>query len=105
MTARPTPGRVQRCHRRGPARCNIALVRALDTVLPTPLFLQLVHLADLLADITASLAHFLGALFKTQDVAGERSLAERRLAGRSRDADLGRLSRDDRLCWERRGAI
>jgi hypothetical protein len=76
MTARPAPSRVQRCHRCGPARCDIALVRALDTVLPTPLFFQLIHLADLLADITASLAHFLGTLLETQDVAGVCSLAE-----------------------------
>jgi hypothetical protein len=76
MTARPTPRRIQRCHRCGPAWCDVSLVRTLDAVLPTPLFLQLVHLPDLLADITASLAHFLGALLETQNVAGVCSLAE-----------------------------
>jgi hypothetical protein len=76
MTARPTPGRIQGRHRYGPARCGISLVRALDTVLPTPLLFQLVHLPDLLADITASLAHFLGTLLETKNVAGVCSLAE-----------------------------
>ena len=85
-----------------PARGNIPLVRALDAVLSTPLFFQLVHLSDLLADITASLTHFLGTLFKTQDVACVCSLAERRLSGRCRNADLGGLSLNNRRGCERR---
>jgi hypothetical protein len=76
MAARPTPRRVQRCHRCRPAGCDVSLVRTLDAVLPTPLLLQLVHLPDLLADITAALAHFLGTLFQTQNIAGVCSLAE-----------------------------
>jgi hypothetical protein len=76
-------------------------MRALDTILPTPLSFQLVHLADLLADITATLAHLFGTLFQTQDVSSVGSLAERWLAGRCWHADLGRnriwLSRYDWL--------
>ena len=108
MAAGPAPGGVKRRHGSRPARCAIALVRALDTILAAPLALQLFHLANLLADVTAAFAHPFSGLFQAQDVSGVGSLAEGGLAGRCWHADLRRdpvrLSWDDWLgvCWRRR---
>lgn len=108
MAAGPAPGGVERRHGCRPARCEIALVRALNTILPAPLAFQLFHLADLLADVTSTLAHPFGSLLQAQDVSGVGSLAEGGLASRCWHADvrwgLVWLSWDDWLgvCWRGR---
>jgi len=107
MAASPAPGGVKRRHRRRPGQWVIALVRALNTILAAPLALQLFHLADLLADVTTTLAHPFGSLFQAQDVSGVGSLAEGGLASRCWHADLRWdlvwLAWDDWLgvCWRR----
>jgi hypothetical protein len=107
MAARSAPSRVQGSHRRRPARSKFTLMRTLNTILPTPLSFQLVHLADLLANITAALAHLFSTLFQSQDISSVGSLAERWLAGRCWHADLSRnriwLSRYDWLSVKTRG--